>query len=86
MKKTGRVFNSAELAREYGFVDVDGRSPKIWEWISDSKFRYKKIDDGFYAYFNMDYDHLEKEVKKLQREIKAADRKKSSPSSSTARL
>jgi len=69
MKKSGRVFNSAELAREYGFVDIDGRSPKIWEWISGSKFRYKKIDDGFYAYFDMDYDHLAKEVKKLQKEI-----------------
>jgi len=69
MKKSGRVFNSAELASEYGFVDIDGRSPKIWEWISDSKFRYKKIDDGFYAYFDMDYDHLAKEVKKLQKEI-----------------
>jgi len=56
MKKSGRVFNAAELAREYGFTDVDGRSPKIWEWISDSKFRYKKIDDGFYSYFDMDYD------------------------------
>ena len=52
MKKSGRVFNAAELAREYDFTDVDGRSPKIWEWISDSKFRYKKIDDGFYSYFD----------------------------------
>jgi NAD(P)-dependent dehydrogenase (short-subunit alcohol dehydrogenase family) len=52
MRKSGRVFNSAELAGAYGFTDVDGRSPKIWEWISDSKFSYMKIDDGFYAYFN----------------------------------
>ena len=52
MKKSGRVFNSAELARQYGFTDVDGRSPKIWEWISDSAFRYKKIDDEFYSYFD----------------------------------
>ena len=51
MKKSGRVFNSAELAREYGFVDLDGRSPKIWEWISESKFHFKKIDEGFYEYF-----------------------------------
>ena len=69
MKKTGRVFNSFELAREYGFVDVDGRLPRIWEWISNSKFRYKKIDDEFYSYFEMDYDFLEKEVGKLQKEI-----------------
>jgi NAD(P)-dependent dehydrogenase (short-subunit alcohol dehydrogenase family) len=78
MKKSGRVFNSAELAAEYGFTDIDGRSPKIWEWIADSKFRYKKIDDGFYAYFDMDYDFLAKEVKKLQKEL--------NPSSTTARL
>ena len=81
MKKTGRVFNSAELAREYGFVDTDGRSPKIWEWIAGSKFSYKKIDDDFYAYFKMDYDFLEKEVRKLQKEIAGA----ASPSSATGR-
>jgi NAD(P)-dependent dehydrogenase (short-subunit alcohol dehydrogenase family) len=52
MKKSGRVFNSAELAREYGLTDVDGRSPKIWEWISNTKFRFKKIDDAFYSYFD----------------------------------
>ena len=72
MKKSGRVFNSFELAQEYGFVDVDGRLPKIWEWIAGSKFRYKKIDDGFYAYFDMDYAFLEKEVKKLRKEIRSA--------------
>ena len=69
MKKSGRVFNTAELAREYGFTDIDGRSPKIWEWLAASKFRYKKIDDAFYSYFEMDYDHLEKEVEKLQKEL-----------------
>src|SRR5438309_10911338 len=69
MKKSGRVFNSFELAQEYGIVDVDGRLPRIWEWIADSKFRYKKIDDDFYAYFKMDYDHLEKEAAKLKKEI-----------------
>lgn len=69
MKKSGRVFNSFELAQEYGFADIDGRLPRIWEWISNSKFRYKKIDDNFYSYFNMNYDFLEKEVKKLQKEI-----------------
>ena len=69
MKKSGRVFNSFELAQEYGIVDVDGRLPRIWEWIANSKFRYKKIDDDFYAYFQMDYDHLEKELEKLKEEI-----------------
>jgi NAD(P)-dependent dehydrogenase (short-subunit alcohol dehydrogenase family) len=69
MKKSGRVFNSFELAQEYGFVDIDGRLPRIWEWISNSKFRYKKIDDNFYSYFDMNYDFLEKEVRKLQKGI-----------------
>ena len=68
MKKSERVFNSFELAQEYGFEDVDGRMPRIWEWISNSKFRYKKLDDNFYSYFNMNYDLLEKEVKKLRKE------------------
>lgn len=79
MKKSGRVFNSAELAREYGFKDVDGRSPKIWEWISDSKFRYKKIDAAFYSYFDIDYEVWEKEVKRILR------KKKANPSSAEAR-
>lgn len=52
MKKSGRVFNSAELAREYGFVDLDGRSPKIWEWIAKTKYHFKKIDEVFYSYFH----------------------------------
>jgi NAD(P)-dependent dehydrogenase (short-subunit alcohol dehydrogenase family) len=69
MKKSGRVFNSFELAQEYGFVDVDGRLPRIWEWLESSKFKYKKIDNDFYAYFDMNYAFLEKEVKKLRKEI-----------------
>jgi NAD(P)-dependent dehydrogenase (short-subunit alcohol dehydrogenase family) len=69
MRKSGRVFNSFELAEEYGFVDVDGRLPRIWEWIRNSKFRFKKIDDNFYSYFHMDYDNLEREVRKLRKEI-----------------
>jgi len=71
MRKSGRLFNSFELAQEYGFVDVDGRLPRIWEWISKSKFKYKKIDEQFYSYFDMDYDFVEKEVKKLRKEINA---------------
>ncbi len=69
MKKSGRVFNSFELAQEYGFVDIDGRLPRIWEWIADSKFRYKKLDDNFYSYFDMNYDFLDEEVKKLRKEL-----------------
>jgi len=69
LKKSGRVFNSFELAQEYGFTDVDGRMPRIWEWLASSPFRYKKIDDNFYSYFNMNYDRLDKEVRKLRKEI-----------------
>ena len=69
MKKSGRVFNSFELAQEYGFTDIDGRMPRIWEWLAKSKFRYKKLDDDFYKYFDMNYGFLEKEVKKLRKEI-----------------
>ena len=72
MKKSGRVFNASELAEEYGFVDVDGRMPRIWEWIRNSKFTFKKIDEQFYSYFDMDYDFLEKEVTKLRKEISSA--------------
>lgn len=70
MKQSGRVFNSFELAQEFGFKDVDGRMPRIWEWLANSAFRYKKIDDNFYSYFKMNYDHLEKEVRKLRKEIR----------------
>src|SRR5207253_2851943 len=47
MLKSGRVFNSAELAREYGFTDVDGRKPMIWQWFKDNlpRISFKKIDD-----------------------------------------
>ena len=54
MKKSGRVFNSLELAREYGLTDVDGRLPDIWSYLNKSKFRFKKIDSGFYSYFDLD--------------------------------
>jgi len=72
MKKSGRVFNSFELAQEYGFSDIDGRMPRIWEWLAKSKFRFKKLDQNFYSYFDMNYDFLDKEVKKLRKEIASA--------------
>ena len=51
MKKSGHVYNSAELAREYGFTDVDGRIPKIWEYITEKMPSYRKCDDVFYSYW-----------------------------------
>ena len=71
MKKTGRVFNSAELAREYGFTDVDGRVPRIWEYLAEKMphFPYKKCDDVFYSYFGGFSDGIDEEVKKIQKEV-----------------
>jgi len=71
MRKSGRVFNSAELAREYGFTDVDGRVPRIWEYLAETMphFPYKKCDDTFYSYFGGFGDGLEKEIEKIQKEV-----------------
>jgi len=69
MKKSGRVYNSAELAREYGFTDVDGRLPRIWEYLAEKmpQFPYKKCDDVFYAYWSS--EGVDEEVEKIQREV-----------------
>jgi hypothetical protein len=32
MKKTGRILNPSDLAKEYGFVDLDGRIPDYSIW------------------------------------------------------
>ncbi|WP_295124704.1 SDR family oxidoreductase [uncultured Chitinophaga sp.] len=51
--KTGRVFGSWSLVREYGFKDVDGNQP-IWdEYVENNAraFRSKKCDEGFYSYW-----------------------------------
>ena len=74
MKKSGRVFNSYELSREYGFVDADGRVPNVWEPIA-RMFRFKKIDDVFYSYVDMDYDLVDRELKKIQKEKNAAEKR-----------
>src|SRR3954454_22339234 len=71
MEKSGRVFNSAELAREYGFTDVDGRVPRIWEYIAENMphFPYKKCDDVFYSYFGGFGEGLDKEVEKIRKQV-----------------
>ena len=71
MSKSGRVFNSLELAREYGFTDADGRVPDVWTWIANSAFHYRKIDDTFYSYFEIDHGAMAKEIEKVQREVKS---------------
>jgi NAD(P)-dependent dehydrogenase (short-subunit alcohol dehydrogenase family) len=53
-KKSGRVFSSWKLAKEYGFTDVDGRQPDWDEYMRGIHFpnydRLKKCDDAFYEY------------------------------------
>ncbi len=34
MKKSGRAFQSGELAREYGFPDLDGRQVPPWSEVA----------------------------------------------------
>jgi len=77
MNKTGRVYNSMELAREYGFTDVDGRVPRIWEYIAEKwpQFPYKKCDDTFYSYFGGFSDAVDKEVKKIQKDVEGRKRR-----------
>lgn len=31
MKRTGQVLTAGQLAREYGFTDIDGRQPPLFE-------------------------------------------------------
>ena len=77
MNKTGRVYNSMELAREYGFTDVDGRVPRIWEYIAEKwpQFPYKKCDDTFYSYWGGFSDAVDKEVKKIQKDVEGRKRR-----------
>ena len=70
MKKSSRVFNSAELAMEYGVTDADGTQPNIWRYFREKmpQFGFKKLDDTFYSYFeNVDYEAIEAELKKETR-------------------
>jgi NAD(P)-dependent dehydrogenase (short-subunit alcohol dehydrogenase family) len=51
-RKSGRVFSSWNLAREYGFTDADGSRP---DWGAHFEKTYgrlwKACDEGFYAYW-----------------------------------
>lgn len=51
--RSGRVFSSWGLSREYGFSDADGRRPD-WGKYAEQTFGpevLKPCDDGFYAYW-----------------------------------
>ena len=49
--KSGRVFSSWGLAREYGFADLDGTRPD-WGGYARKKYgKYKICDEKFYSYW-----------------------------------
>ena len=48
--KTGRVFSSWTLAREYGFTDIDGAQPHWGDYARKKYGNYKICDDVFHSY------------------------------------
>ena len=50
-EKTGRVFSSWALAREYGFTDLDGTQPHWGNYARKKYGKYKICDDNFYSYW-----------------------------------
>lgn len=61
-KKSGRVFGSWELAREYNFVDADGSRPDWDAHMKEVNFpnyeRLKKCDEVFYSYWVGLFDEI----------------------------
>jgi NAD(P)-dependent dehydrogenase (short-subunit alcohol dehydrogenase family) len=51
MNKTGRVFSSWNLAREYGFTDLDGTQPHWGNYARKKYGKYKICDKKFYSYW-----------------------------------
>lgn len=50
-KKSGRVFSSWALAREYGFTDLDGTQPHWGDHARKKYGKYKICDERFYSYW-----------------------------------
>ena len=50
-KKSGRVFSTWGLAREYGFTDVDGTRPDWGRYARKTYGKYKICDEQFYSYW-----------------------------------
>ncbi len=50
-KKSGRVFSSWALAREYGFTDLDGTRPDWGQYARKRYGKYKICDEKFYSYW-----------------------------------
>jgi NAD(P)-dependent dehydrogenase (short-subunit alcohol dehydrogenase family) len=51
-KKSGRVFSSWALAREYGFTDIDGTRPDWGAYATKTYGKFKICDEKFYAYWD----------------------------------
>jgi len=49
--KTGRVFSTWALAREYGFTDHDGARPDWGRYARKRYGKYKICDEKFYSYW-----------------------------------
>src|SRR6266404_8900175 len=49
--KSGRVFSSWGLAREYGFTDLDGTRPDWGRYARKKYGKYKICDERFYSYW-----------------------------------
>jgi len=49
--KSGRVFSSWALAREYGFTDLDGTRPDWGKYARKKYGNYKICDERFYSYW-----------------------------------
>jgi NAD(P)-dependent dehydrogenase (short-subunit alcohol dehydrogenase family) len=49
--KSGRVFSSWALAREYGFTDLDGTRPNWGNYARKKYGKYKICDERFYSYW-----------------------------------
>jgi len=50
-EKTGRVFSTWALAREYGFTDLDGTRPDWGKYATKKYGKYKICDEQFYSYW-----------------------------------
>jgi NAD(P)-dependent dehydrogenase (short-subunit alcohol dehydrogenase family) len=50
-KKSGRVFSSWALAREYKFTDIDGMQPHWGNYARKKYGKYKICDERFYSYW-----------------------------------
>jgi NAD(P)-dependent dehydrogenase (short-subunit alcohol dehydrogenase family) len=51
-EKSGRVFSSWVLAREYGFTDLDGTRPDWGAYAAKTYGKFKICDEKFYSYWN----------------------------------